>query len=123
MFMTLQKVKSLKMSLSVKQILPALLAEPMQAANTSTRFASNRILGSRSSIFQLVHPSGSARQMDWLELNRLAKKEPILPSGLPNSSIWPLISSCLSMVTLRTGSWPKKIRSMDQVTALPREQP
>ena len=82
MFMTLQKVKSLKMSLSVKQILPALLAEPMQAANTSTRFASNRILGSRSSIFQLVPQSGSARQMGWLELNRLEPKEPMPPSGL-----------------------------------------
>jgi hypothetical protein len=68
--------------------------------------------------------NGLAKQTNLLELNLLARKALILPSGLLSSRIWLLISSCLSTVTLRTGWWRQKIKSMDHImTPRPKGQP
>jgi len=55
---------------------------------------------SKSSIFQLVHNNGTARQTIWQEPKMLAQKEIILLNGLSNLTIKLLISSCLSTETL-----------------------
>jgi len=81
------KVMSQQMLPDALQYQQILLADPMEAANISTKFASNLKLGSKSSIFQLVPLHGSARQMDWQEPNQLAQKEVMLLSGL---SVFPI---------------------------------
>ena len=83
----LLKVMSQQMLPDALQYQQILLADPMEAANTSTRFASNLKLGSKSSIFQLVPQHGSPRQMDWQEPNQLASKEVMLLSGPSSFSI------------------------------------
>ena len=64
-----------------------LLVDPMEAANTSIRFASNLKLGSKSSIFQLILHNGTARQTNWQEPNLQVPKEITLPNGQLSFSI------------------------------------
>ena len=78
---------SQQMLLDAQQYQQILLAEPMEAANISIRFASNLPLGSKSSIFQLGPLSGTARQTIWQEPNQQALKEVMLLSGLLSLSI------------------------------------
>lgn len=109
------------MFLRAKQSHQILLAEPIQNANISIRFVSNKKLGSKSSIFQQAPQHGTARQTNWREPNQLAQKEWMQPSGLSSFSIWPLISSCLLMANLWTGWLPQKIRLMDPLMTQPKE--